>query len=91
MPDIEALIRERAYLIWEKSGKPFGRDTDHWFQAAEEIAVESALEPTTLKATAVEMMPPSASKAAPAANPEAGPAPKRGAKPGGKRTLFKQK
>ena len=51
MPDIEALIRERAYLIWEKSGKPFGRDTDHWFQAAEEIAAESALEPTTLKAT----------------------------------------
>jgi hypothetical protein len=38
MPDVEALIRERAYLIWEASGKPVGRDKDHWFLAAEEIA-----------------------------------------------------
>jgi hypothetical protein len=90
MPDIEALIRERAYLIWEKSGKPFGRDTDHWFQAAEEIAAENG-SAMTLKATVVETMPPSASKAETVANPEAGPAPKRGAKTGAKRTLFKKK
>ena len=38
MPDIEALIRERAYIIWEKNGRPFGRDKDHWFQAAKEVA-----------------------------------------------------
>ncbi len=42
MPDIEALIRERAYLIWEESGKPAGRDKDHWFQAAKEILNGSA-------------------------------------------------
>jgi hypothetical protein len=38
MPDIEALIRERAYIIWEQSGRPLGRDKDHWFQAAKEVA-----------------------------------------------------
>lgn len=82
MPDIEALIRERAYLIWEKSGKPLGRDTDHWFQAAREIEEAQARKPLTV--TAVETMPPS--------SPEAGPAPKRGAKAAAsKRTLFKKK
>jgi hypothetical protein len=39
MPDTESLIRERAYAIWEQTGRPMGRDTDHWFQAAKEIAV----------------------------------------------------
>jgi hypothetical protein len=29
-PDEVALC---AYLIWEKEGKPHGRDADHWFQA----------------------------------------------------------
>ena len=39
MPDIEALIRERAYIIWEQSGRPAGRDKDHCFQAAKEADV----------------------------------------------------
>lgn len=39
MPDTETLIRERAYAIWEASGRPAGRDRDHWFQAAKEVAV----------------------------------------------------
>jgi hypothetical protein len=39
MSDTESLIRERAYAIWEQSGRPIGRDTDHWFQAAKEVAV----------------------------------------------------
>lgn len=83
MPDIEALIRERAYLIWEKNGKPPGRETDHWFQAAREIAEAQAK--SSLAVTAVETMPRS--------SPEAGPAPKRGAKAdtAPKRTLFKKK
>jgi hypothetical protein len=57
MRDIEALIRERAYLIWEKSGKPAGRDRDHWFQAAREIEDEQSGDPLAI--TAVETMPPS--------------------------------
>ena len=81
MPDIEALIRERAYLIWEKSGKPLGRETDHWFQAAREIAEAQTRKPLT--ATVVETMPPTSG--------EAGPAPKRVAKAApAKRTLFKK-
>jgi hypothetical protein len=35
--DKEALIRDRAYAIWEASGRPIGRDQDHWYQAAKEI------------------------------------------------------
>ncbi len=39
MPDTESLIRDRAYAIWEQNGRPVGRDKDHWFQAAKEVAV----------------------------------------------------
>jgi len=35
--DKETLIRDRAYAIWEASGRPIGRDQDHWYQAAKEI------------------------------------------------------
>jgi len=36
--DKERLIRERAYEIWEREGRPAGRDAEHWRQAAAEIA-----------------------------------------------------
>lgn len=39
MSDPEMAIRERAYSIWEKSGRVHGLDRDHWFQAAREIAL----------------------------------------------------
>ena len=39
MPDTESIIRERAYALWEQSGRPHGRDKDHWFQAAKEVAI----------------------------------------------------
>jgi hypothetical protein len=89
MPDIEVLIRERAYLIWEKSGKPLGHDTDHWFQAAQEIAAENgrAKATKTLKVTAVETMPPSPGETKP---PNGTTAPKRG-RPAGAGTPFKTK
>lgn len=35
--DKEALIRERAYALWEANGRPIGRDQEHWYQAAKEI------------------------------------------------------
>jgi hypothetical protein len=38
MLDTEKTIRERAYAIWEASGRPHGRDKDHWYQAVREIA-----------------------------------------------------
>ena len=33
----EAVIRERAYAIWEQEGRPDGREWDHWTRAAVEI------------------------------------------------------
>src|SRR5258706_14250740 len=33
----EAAIRQRAYEIWENSGRPHGRDAEHWHQAAAEV------------------------------------------------------
>lgn len=40
-PDDEA-IRRRAYAIWEREGRPSGRDRDHWLQAAWELAGKAA-------------------------------------------------
>lgn len=36
--DQQRRIRERAYEIWEREGRPEGRDREHWQQAAAEIA-----------------------------------------------------
>lgn len=33
-------IRQRAYAIWEREGRPEGVKDRHWHQAAEEIAAE---------------------------------------------------
>ncbi len=32
----EKLVRERAYFIWEREGRPDGRAQEHWFRAAAE-------------------------------------------------------
>ena len=39
MPDTGSIVRERAYILWEQSGRPHGRDKDHWFQAIREVAI----------------------------------------------------
>jgi hypothetical protein len=31
-------IRERAYLLWEQSGRPAGRDLEFWSHAADALA-----------------------------------------------------
>jgi hypothetical protein len=33
----ENRIRNRAYEIWEREGRPHGRDREHWHQARREI------------------------------------------------------
>jgi hypothetical protein len=38
--DLDQLIRERAYHIWEREGRPHGREAAHWRQAAGEIEAE---------------------------------------------------
>lgn len=35
---LEQRIRERAYYIWEASGRPTGRDTEFWHRACELVA-----------------------------------------------------
>jgi len=37
-------IRERAYLIWEKDGKPDGHALAHWARARAEVEAEVAAE-----------------------------------------------
>jgi len=38
----EARIRERAYHIWEASGRPWGRDEEFWHRACEMVATDRA-------------------------------------------------
>lgn len=33
-------IANRAYQIWEREGRPDGKDMDHWLQAEREVAAE---------------------------------------------------
>ena len=34
----EDAIREQAYLIWEREGRPWGREAEFWDRAAAELA-----------------------------------------------------
>jgi Protein of unknown function (DUF2934) len=36
----EERIRERAYDLWERAGRPEGRAVEYWLQAEREIAAE---------------------------------------------------
>jgi hypothetical protein len=41
----EQRVRERAYEIWERTGRPEGKAAEHWLQAeAETVAEEKGLE-----------------------------------------------
>jgi hypothetical protein len=40
---LEVRIRERAYHIWEASGRPPGRDQEFWHRAREQITVNGDL------------------------------------------------
>jgi hypothetical protein len=40
--NLELRIRERAHAIWEREGRPEGREVEHWHMAAAEIAAEVA-------------------------------------------------
>lgn len=69
--DIEERVRARAHLIWEREGRPEGREQEHWDQALAELAEEAAAGADAPKKRAVR-------KAAPtAADGEPAPAPKR--------------
>lgn len=42
MTDREQSIRQRAYEIWIEQGKPEGRESEHWNQAARELGYDDA-------------------------------------------------
>ena len=41
LPDDEQ-IRQRAYEIWEREGRPQGREADHWRMAVQELSAQRA-------------------------------------------------
>ncbi|WP_214475574.1 DUF2934 domain-containing protein [Mesorhizobium sp. dw_380] len=38
----EERIKRRAYEIWEREGRPTGREQEHWDQAVQEIEAEGS-------------------------------------------------
>jgi hypothetical protein len=40
MDSREERIKRRAYEIWERAGRPTGREQEHWDQAVQEIEAE---------------------------------------------------
>lgn len=45
MSGLEEKIRERAYELWEQSGKTDGSEMDFWLQAEREIGGKTSPEP----------------------------------------------
>lgn len=54
--DRERRVRERAFVLWEREGRPFGRQDEHWFRASREIEAET-LSPEPEPAAAQSVMP----------------------------------
>lgn len=76
MSDRETRIRERAHQLWEREGRPSGRELDHWEQASREIDAEDSAVATKAKA-------PRATRSAPSAGSVGG------VKPAGKKRTGK--
>ena len=49
MLDKEAMIRERAYALWQAAGCPVGQDQDHWYQAVFEVTNDTIAEANPVK------------------------------------------
>jgi len=44
-PDKDQAIRERAYFMWEREGRPDGRAQDHWLSATiEQLREDTRME-----------------------------------------------
>ncbi len=59
---IEHRVRNRAYALWEKDGRPDGRSDEYWQQARSEAEAEEA-EPGNEGPTEKRQPPPAGSKA----------------------------
>ncbi len=41
--NFEQTVRQAAYLLWEKDGRPFGSEKEYWFRAlGEQLAQRNA-------------------------------------------------
>ncbi len=78
MDDIEERIRRRAYEIWEREGRPHGRDAEHWLQAREEVLKELPPAERAEAKAQVPEKPPAGMKRAKSAPAKPAPAPKAG-------------
>ncbi len=47
---IQDAIRKRSYLIWEREGRPEGRNLEHWLKAEAELRVEREARPKAARA-----------------------------------------
>ncbi len=45
----EEQVRERAYYIWEREGRPEGKQADHWQVALRELALEASSPKKTIR------------------------------------------
>ena len=43
----EAAIREQAYLLWEREGRPHGRDMEFWTRAKVAVAEKAQMDTLT--------------------------------------------
>lgn len=48
--DTTPRVRERAYLLWEKAGRPYGREFEFWAQASRELESDVEVERERLQA-----------------------------------------
>jgi len=48
----EAKVRERAYYIWEREGRPQGRELQHWQAAVRELSLDANSNGANAKAAA---------------------------------------
>ena len=51
--DLIQAIRLRAYEIWEKEGRPLGRERDHWLRAETELSFTTESQPVKPKSAPV--------------------------------------
>ena len=77
--DLEEQIRRRAYEIWEESGRPEGMESEHWEQAAREIAASAVDQPSVGDTAGTPQQPQAAQRAAKAVGARQGS--RRSAKP----------
>lgn len=67
----EDVIRIRAYQIWEREGRPSGRDYEHWVQAQVELESEAAKGHGGRRAAAARPTPARREKPSPASSKSA--------------------